>query len=360
MTRSEADKYLKRNWPKLLRNSSSRIIKRYAAVIKKNDVDFVIEIGYDNGYIETYEPHSISENINNEDLIFDNSNVNDSNKEIDHDSMEEESYTLYSLPKDIRNENILIDDQIIDDFEKGKLVFNNVKEINYQNENIFSESKFKYSHITAGMSVFSDQSNNESGTAGAFFNIEEDNNIYLLSNHHVLLSNSGNIGDKIVHPSKVDNNNSSNIIGEIIWKEDILSSKIMDAAIAKINYPVDIGEYTRCDQLQFSGIAEPKIGQHVRKCGKKTGLTCGRIRSINCVVNVSTTPNNYRIYENQILTTMMTIPGDSGSVLVNDDNMVVGLLFSGDESNVSFANNIKTIFQRIKETHSNFTFKKFI
>lgn len=238
-------------------------------------------------------------------------------------------------------------------------------EVEYLNDN--SPSIEAYNELTGGISVYDKDSTQEYGTIGAFFKTT-DNSTYLLSNYHVLLDTGGKLNDPIVHPSRADANTSSSkykVIGEIYWKEDIseVGFNIMDAAIAKICDNINVSEYkyTRCNGIKFLSIGTPKIGQSIKKCGRSTGLTFGEIRSINATVNVSNNDNKFHLYKNQILTTYMkNEKGDSGSILVTEDGIVVGLLFARTKRRGSFANNINVIINKVIIDKPELKFNEFI
>jgi hypothetical protein len=80
-----------------------------------------------------------------------------------------------------------------------------------------------------------------------------------------------------------------------------------------------------------SVIKTPEIGLLVKKVGRTTGLTIGRIISLNTTVLVSYSHGLAR-FVGQIITSHMSDPGDSGSLVVNySDNKPVGLLFAGSD-----------------------------
>jgi hypothetical protein len=94
----------------------------------------------------------------------------------------------------------------------------------------------------------------------------------------------------------------------------------------------------------FSGLGNAQVGMRVKKCGRTTEATFGFVRSINATVNVSGYPSGTMTFVNQILTTHMSQPGDSGSLLLDDSsNRVVGLLFAGDGSTQTIHNHIGPI-----------------
>ncbi len=84
------------------------------------------------------------------------------------------------------------------------------------------------------------------------------------------------------------------------------------------------------------GTRDPELGLSVLKSGRSTGPTAGEITVLSATVDVNygTSPLEDQIarYEDQIVTTEMSEPGDSGSLLVDAGNhRAVGLLFAGSE-----------------------------
>ncbi|PWH83050.1 hypothetical protein DIS18_00400 [Algibacter marinivivus] len=217
----------------------------------------------------------------------------------------------------------------------------------------------KLEKLTGGCSISYENGDIYSGTAGAFFKLSDSQNIYMISNRHVIVDNDYGLETKIIHPSKTDAEKKEDIslIGKVFWtskeKDDLL-----DAAIAIIydeKTTVDIGKYSISNQLNFNSIAAPKIGQNIKKIGKTSGVTFGEIKSINCTVNITENIKKPKIYRKQILTTCISKPGDSGSVLLNNNNEVVGLLFGGNKLTASFSNNIMNIFNPIHPEINNFS-----
>jgi len=215
----------------------------------------------------------------------------------------------------------------------------------------FSHSENHYDKLVSGISISNAGDTSSSGTAGAFFKIKNDT--FMITNRHVLLLSK----DRCVsQPSLSDTGGTKpkSKIGEILWWSNDGKEKdrdtYMDAAIAKISYPVDFIKASRCKGVTYNGIKKPaKIGMRVRKCGRTTGLTYGVIRSVNCVVNIQERGDTY-LYEEQILTSFMSESGDSGSILIDDTNHIVGLLFAGDtEKHNSYYNNIERVFEKFSK-----------
>lgn len=97
----------------------------------------------------------------------------------------------------------------------------------------------------------------------------------------------------------------------------------------------------------ITGIIEnPNIGLYVAKSGRTTGLTYGEVVATNVTMKIYYGNNKTCIFENQIMTTYMSEPGDSGS-LVWSGNKAVGLLFAGS-SQITLLNPIKIVLDKLK------------
>lgn len=113
----------------------------------------------------------------------------------------------------------------------------------------------------------------------------------------------------------------------------------LDAALAQPrdaamfpNYIQDIGS--------IQGSRDPALNLRVRKFGRTTGLTRGRIVLINATVDVSYVTNQgmrTAHFVGQFGTEAISEGGDSGSILVEDGgNLAVGLLFAGSNTRSFF------------------------
>ncbi len=114
-------------------------------------------------------------------------------------------------------------------------------------------------------------------------------------------------------------------------------NNIVDAALAKpINLQIneDILEIGK-----VSGVAEPKLGDRVKKSGRTTGYTEGNIKAVDVTMKVSLGGDSYAVFTEQILSDIKSGPGDSGSLILDSNNNAVGLLFAGSDT--------ATLFNRI-------------
>jgi len=191
------------------------------------------------------------------------------------------------------------------------------------------------------------------GTIGA--RVTDGTNVYALSNNHVYADeNLATIGDAVIQPGTFDGGNSPNDdIGTLFDFVTIKfdgTSNLVDAAIA----------LTTTDLLNNStpadGYGTPKsstvlatIGLKVKKYGRTTGETNGRVYATNVTVNVQYNAGVAR-FDNQIVVTPgnFSAGGDSGSLIVVNNKrspshlVPVGLLFAGS-SQYTIANPIDDV-----------------
>ncbi|MEM2189591.1 MAG: hypothetical protein QXG35_09740, partial [Nitrososphaerota archaeon] len=74
-----------------------------------------------------------------------------------------------------------------------------------------------------------------------------------------------------------------------------------------------------------------EVGMRVWKSGRTSGVNRGEILATNASVWVNY-GDRVRLMRDQIVTTFMARPGDSGSLLLTEDDRAVGLLFAGSSS----------------------------
>jgi hypothetical protein len=175
------------------------------------------------------------------------------------------------------------------------------------------------------------------GTFGAVVYDRVNNKPLILSNNHVLANTSlannhkAKINDPIVQPAKIDGN--SKVIGKLA-RFTILNlypqPNIVDCAVAK---PVNV-KYISPEILdigKINGVTDPVIGLKIKKSGRTTGITSGEVRAVKATIKVNYGNGIILKFENQIIASKMSEPGDSGSLVVDKDNKAVGLLFAGSK-----------------------------
>lgn len=105
----------------------------------------------------------------------------------------------------------------------------------------------------------------------------------------------------------------------------------MDAAIAKLTSADVVGK--RILEIgDPGGVAEGTLGLQVRKSGRTTGLTSGEITQVDATVQVGYGSGRVATFADQLMAGPMNSGGDSGSVVLDEGNRVVGLLFAGSSS----------------------------
>ncbi len=231
-------------------------------------------------------------------------------------------------------------------------------------------------------------------TAGTFGCVvrDEHGRHLILSNNHVLSnSNDASPGDAILQPGRIDGGTLNDSIGSlhrfvpisfeggpspcpiarIITKSlnyvsrllsrrsrftTVLSEagpNLVDAAVGLPNDPTDI----KPDILDLGEPVDTEvatIGLDVRKSGRTTGTTSGRIANLNATVRISYGAGRTATFENQMVISdgQFSAPGDSGSAictLIDGEPRLVGLLFAGSDT-VTIANKIEDVFRLLEVT----------
>jgi hypothetical protein len=216
-------------------------------------------------------------------------------------------------------------------------------------------------------------------TAGTFGAIVRDRTVgdrLILSNNHVLAnSNAAQPGDAILQPGAADGGwedgdtiarlerfcpivfssgpptcslanayaSFGNIIADLVgskhrvqayWSDPQAANRV-DAAVARPLNDLDVLDEI-LDIGEVSGTTPAQLGMTVRKSGRTTGFTTGQITVLDTTVDVRYGDSTAR-FEGQIVSTPMSQPGDSGSLLVAGNSlMATGLLFAGSEQATIF------------------------
>lgn len=164
---------------------------------------------------------------------------------------------------------------------------------------------------------------------------------YILSNNHVIAnSNDANPGDPIIQPGRVDGGTvPRDVIGRLdrfipikfIEPGQEPPCNYVDAAVAEVPFHViDRDIYWSGHPASLFKAAEP--GMLVKKTGRTTNFTTGRVQTINTTVNVNYGGGRVARFCRQTITTDMSAGGDSGSLVLDFENNPVGLLFAGSST----------------------------
>jgi hypothetical protein len=218
------------------------------------------------------------------------------------------------------------------------------------------------------------------GTLGALV-ADQNSNLYILSNNHVLAeSDQARAGDTVVQPALVDlncNPQAGRSVGSLRYVVPLQSRQTnVDAALAAATPAVDgTGAILQLGP-SVNGVltaAAPAAGEgealtagllnqlHVVKSGRTTGLTCSTVNTVDLSVQVDyyydcaeTQPYYTKTYVNQIGMPGASFAdsGDSGALVLDASNaQPVGLFFASgaDDSNHGFsvANPIQDVLSEL-------------
>jgi len=211
------------------------------------------------------------------------------------------------------------------------------------------------------------------GTFGALVYDREDGRPMILSNNHVLANisnghdNRAKVGDPVYQPGRYDGGTEDDTIAYLERFAPIVRTEseetcpiarrveslgnlflrglfpshrmrltrktggenFVDAAVAVLADPAAaVGEIVGLGEIR--GVAEAEPGLKVVKSGRTSGVTRGQVRVVGATVKVGLGEVGTAVFTDQIVTTAMAEPGDSGSlVLTDEDHKAVGLLSAG-------------------------------
>jgi hypothetical protein len=226
------------------------------------------------------------------------------------------------------------------------------------------------------------------GTLGAVVKNVESGEKLILSNNHVLANSSSggdgrsSPGDEVLQPGAHDGGEmSADVIGRLerfipmirtyqqsqcatarFWEglaNKALSvlrphyritlqranekGNIVDAALAKPLREADLSE----DILELgkvTGVSEGYLGQEIVFSGRTSGVVRGKIIARDVGLYITMGAGEQVYFEDQLVTTAVSRPGDSGSLLMDGQNRAVGLLFAGSDR-VSICNRIDNVIR---------------
>jgi len=192
---------------------------------------------------------------------------------------------------------------------------------------------------------------------------DSNGNVYALSCNHVYaLNNDGQIGvTPASQPSTLDIGCKivpDNDIGTLFNFVKINFSgdrNTVDGAIVKTTTAL-VGKATPSDGYgaPMSSTVAAKLGQKVQKYGRTTGYTTGTVNGVNVTIYVGYDSGN-ALFSGQIEVQgtggapSLGQPGDSGSLVVDDQGRPVGLLFAGG-GGMTFCNPIDSVLKSLGVT----------
>lgn len=175
------------------------------------------------------------------------------------------------------------------------------------------------------------------GTLGAI--VKKGGNLCILSNSHVLaVSGTAKNGDAILYPGKADGGKKTvDLVGKLVgFKKFVTGGDFVnhvDCAIASVTPERLPDLVSQIKGLSIpTGTIKPKRGMKVVKVGRTTDKTTGEIRDVHFrfVLDYKQPGVGGVGFVDQVLCTRYTLPGDSGSlVLDKETGKAVGLHFAG-------------------------------
>lgn len=225
------------------------------------------------------------------------------------------------------------------------------------------------------------------GTLGAVVVDASTGKMAILSNNHVLAnSNDASFGDPIYQPGPIDGGGPDDKIGTLLrfapisFGEDEPTCDLAETYVRFSNwiagvigsshritakrYDPQATNYVDCalampisqdvvteeiiDLGVPSGTVEGYLGMKVAKSGRTTKTTKGAITYVNATIQVGYGAGKIATFHDQYLSGYMSQGGDSGSLLVTDEDnpKAVGLLFAGSDSTTVY-NPIKHVISAL-------------
>lgn len=122
-------------------------------------------------------------------------------------------------------------------------------------------------------------------------------------------------------------------------------NNLIDAAVARPDSPGLIDDNI-LDIGPVNGVGELQPSDQVLKSGRTSGLTEGKVLSVGVTVKVDILEDEIGWFTDQIMSDLVSRPGDSGSLVLNDKREAVGLLFAGSDKYTVF-NRIQNVLEKL-------------
>ncbi len=195
------------------------------------------------------------------------------------------------------------------------------------------------------------------GTLGCFVhrrgNRDKD---LILSNNHVLADeNQAARGHVVIQPGSLDRGGRDDAVGKL---EKFIRLKArgnqVDAAVASIAEGTEYYYNWLEDEGALRGLrtAALRPGTRVFKIGRTTGRRDGEVSAVELDgVLIEYDTGDFE-FDDQIEITRVgrrpfSLGGDSGSLIVDTQRRAVGLLFAGDDADVTYANPIQMVLDEL-------------
>ncbi len=269
--------------------------------------------------------------------------------------------------------------RLLEEDEESQCSSNGVTPINKKNEP--ADRLKRYRPTLGGSSI--GHYRVTAGTLGAVVKDRDSGQRLILSNNHVIANSSSGHdgrakqGDDILQPGSYDGGKvPGDVLGKLerfepmvrtfqasqcltakMWEKTanrMLSfflpqyrvalqrsnekGNMVDAALAKPIKDEDISE----EILELGmpkGTADVSLGQSIVFSGRTSGVVRGKVIAKDVSLNIGMDAGEQVYFVDQLITSAVSRPGDSGSLLMDNENNAVGLLFAGSDK-VSICNRI--------------------
>jgi hypothetical protein len=213
--------------------------------------------------------------------------------------------------------------------------------------------KGRYRPAPGGISV--GHFNITAGTIGCL--VKKGELVCVLSNNHVLADvNQGKPGDAIVQPGPYDGGHiPADQIGKLTTfvPIDFTKPNTVDCAMAEVQPNVATALNKALGKLKLPAVSA-QLNMLVSKCGRTTQLTRGRITGTNATMRIGYGTAGTAVFQKQVIIESLNANpfsqgGDSGSLIVNEANQPVAVLFAGSTSH-TIANPVQAVLAALGVT----------
>jgi len=216
---------------------------------------------------------------------------------------------------------------------------------------------YRYRPVVGGVSA--SHSKVTAGTIGAVITDRISGMKLFLSNNHVF-ANTDSIenpaaseGDVILQPGVIDLGDGNDVIATLYRWVPFSDNELnlVDAALAMPVNQYDASPYILANSsdnlVQIRGVKSVTSPTNVKKYGRTTGINRGKVIDWDFTVAIDYDDGKTRNFTDQLLLEMNIEGGDSGAILLDDNNYAVGLVCAGgrDKSGKWFgvANKIRNV-----------------
>ncbi len=200
-------------------------------------------------------------------------------------------------------------------------------------------------------------SSTKAGTLGAFVRRAGEDDLFILSNSHVIADYGlAAIDDPILQPGASDDGTATDKVGtlaDVVPFEytDSGFPNLVDAAIGRIKPQLTQRAFRLLGRQPVGITTNLRRGMRVHKVGRTSDLTTGIVQDVNFRLSISykksATQTSRVGFREQVLCTRFTQPGDSGSLVLSTSNRAVGLHFAGSTS-ASVFNRIRNVLTALR------------